>query len=62
MKHWLTRWLRSPNLMSAAWLKERERLEPRIEYQGVTIVWPIKKVLNESSQWNRHQEAKRKRA
>lgn len=51
-------WLRKPDLMSAAWLAHQERQEQRIEFHGVAIRWPIKKLLNESPAWNK---AKQKR-
>jgi len=57
----LFRW-RRPDLVSATWLKEQQRRESRIEFHGVAIRWPIRKVLNDSPIWNAAKEQERKRA
>lgn len=49
----LRRWLRGPDVvMSQDWLKSQDRLMARVEHHGPSIQWPIKKVYNESPEWN----------
>ena len=33
--------------LSKSWLKEQDRKESRVEYNGVKWNWPINKLLNE---------------
>lgn len=63
---WLRRrWLaheerrEQPVLVSADWLKDHQRKDQRIEFHSAPFAWPIKKVLNESSIWNREKLRKR---
>lgn len=48
-----------PVLVSADWLKDHQRKDQRIEFHSAPFAWPIKKVLNESSIWNREKLRKR---
>ncbi len=54
--------LRGADQMSSAWIAEQQRKSSRIDFQGVRIAFPIKKVINESPLYTRHQEDKRRRA
>jgi hypothetical protein len=36
------------NYVSKSWLKELDRKESRIAYEGPKISWPINKLVNES--------------
>ena len=52
------RWTR-PNLVSADWLQNQQRRESRIEFHGVNIKFPIKKMINESPAMNRQRLKRR---
>ena len=39
--------LRQHNLVSSEWLQNHQRRESRVQFDGVTIKWPINKVVNE---------------
>lgn len=56
---WLARLLHRPEILSAEWLKDQQRREQRIEFHSVPIRWPVKKLLNESSLWNREKLKRR---
>lgn len=43
---------------SEAWRRDLARRGDRIEFHGVSIKWPIRKLLNESPLWNRAKERK----
>jgi hypothetical protein len=58
---WLhRRW--TADRVSSEWMQEQLRKSSRIDFQGVRISFPIKKLLNDSPLYTRHQEAKRRRA
>jgi hypothetical protein len=56
---WLARWHRQQQGMSGAWLREVDRKEARVEFQGVGFKWPINKVINESASFNARRLRKR---
>ena len=41
-----------PATVSAEWLRESERKSSRVEFVGVRIQFPIRKLVNESGKWN----------
>ena len=56
------RWLTgrgSERHVSRAWIWEQERREDRAGFEGVSIRWPIKKLVNESPVWNREKLKRR---
>lgn len=50
---------RAADRVSHKWLRELDRKGDRIEFHGVTIMWPIRKVFNESAVWNRAKDKRR---
>jgi hypothetical protein len=48
-------------VMSAAWL-EKHRASSQIDYEGVAIKWPIRKLTNESPMWNAQKLKQERRA
>ncbi len=41
----------SESRVSSAWLRSQDRLSSRVDYEGVSIRWPIQKTANESPLW-----------
>ena len=48
----ILRRLRHPNTVSVDWLRDQDRKESRIGFEGVAWKFPVKKILNDSSLWN----------
>ena len=49
---WLSWLLPSAPRVSRAWLHEQDRADDRAPFEGVSIQWPIKKLMNEHPLWN----------
>ena len=44
---------RRDDAVSQRWLKDQARQASRVEFHGVAIRWPIKKLVNDAGQFNR---------
>ena len=40
--------------VSTDWLRRHERQQTRVEFHGVRMQWPVKKLINDSGRFNRH--------
>lgn len=49
----LARFLRRDDQLSDRWIKAHARQAQRVEFQGVSIKFPIRKQLDSSPIWNR---------
>lgn len=45
--------------VSRSWLRDLDRKGDRIEFHGVKIAFPIRKMLNDSPVWNRAKDKRR---
>lgn len=48
--------------VSLDWLRDLDRKESRIVFEGVAITWPIQKFKNEHALWNTNKLRKEKAA
>lgn len=49
---WLRRWFTRSDRVSAIWLAEHAHRGDRIEFHGVNIRFPIRKLINEAAPFN----------
>ena len=40
--------------VSRSWLRRHDQAQTRVEFHGVRMQWPVKKLINESARMNRH--------
>lgn len=57
---WLCR-RQKAECVSEQWRKEQEREDDRRGIDGVSIRFPIRKIVNEAGMWNRTQEQRRRK-
>lgn len=50
----LRAWSARDHAVSRSWLRHHEQTETRIEFHGVRMQWPVKKLINDAGRFNRH--------
>jgi hypothetical protein len=57
--HRLVAWMNGEDVVSYGWLRDRDRLEQRVEFHGPAWRWPANKKSDRAGEWNRHRLRRR---